>query len=324
MTTKEKVGEYLIAHGGMFDSGQELSEQLGISRSAIWKAVEGLRDDGLFIEARTNKGYRLSHNGQLSLAMLRKLLPSHEIHFHEDIDSTNHEAKALAAKGAPDGTLCISRRQSGGRGRLGRSFSSPHGGIYLSLVLRPHTSAEGALLTTSAAAVATALAIEESCHLHCQIKWVNDLYYQEKKVAGILTEGVFDLESGQLSAVVSGIGINFCTQERDFPPEIRQKAGSLFSGPSQVPDGVDQNLLVANLVRNFCSFSDHLEERAFLSEYRKRNLLQGRHVYLFQAGKPVGQGVVSGIDDNARLCVRMADGSLQILGTGEVSVRPVL
>ena len=324
MTTKERVGEYLNAHGGAFVSGQELSAQLGISRSAIWKAVEGLRDDGLFIEARTNKGYRLSHNGQLSLAMLRKLLPEHEILFHDDIDSTNREAKALAAQGAPDGTICISRHQSGGRGRLGRSFSSPHGGIYLSLVLRPKVSGEGALLTTSASAVATALAIEECCHLHCQIKWVNDLYYRDKKVVGILTEGVLDLESGQLSAVVPGIGINFCTQEQDFPPEIRDKAGSLYSGPSQVPDGIDQNQLVAALVRHLCHFCAHLEDRSFLPEYRERNMLQDRHVYLFRSGVMVGQGLVTGLDDDARLCVRASDGTLQKIGTGEVSVRPVL
>ncbi len=322
MSTREKVGDYLNAHDGEFVSGEELSAKLGISRSAVWKAVEGLRDDGLSIEAKTNKGYRICHDGQLSRVLLEKLLPGHAIHFHEMVESTNHEAKALVAGGASDGTLCIARRQSGGRGRMGRSFSSPHGGIYFSLVLRP--KAKNALLITSAAAVATALAIEQCCRLPIQIKWVNDLYYQGKKVTGILAEGVFDMEVGSLSAVVVGIGINFCTQMQDFPPEIRGRAGSLYAGPSQVPGGVDQNELVSTVVRRLCAYSAHLDDRSFIAEYRSRNMLLGRKVYLFQAGERTGEGIVAGIDDEGRLLLLQEDGSEKVLGTGEVSIRPSL
>lgn len=321
MTTKEKVWLALNKNAGNYVSGQDLSEKLGISRSAIWKAIESLRDDGITVDARTNRGYALIPNGQILAKVLEKLLPGQEIHCHETIDSTNREAKELAAAGAPDGTLSISEKQTGGRGRLGRSFSSPRGGIYLSLVLRPQVHPESSLLITSAAAVATAEAISEVCGIDCGIKWVNDLYYQGRKVVGILTEGVVDVETGRLSAVVPGIGINFCTQKHDFPVAIRETAGSLFSGPSQVPQGVDQNVLAAVLVRRLCHYSRNLESRVFLPAYRKRNILLGREVNLIRSDAVWGTGVVEDIDDDARLIVRMPDGKTTAVGTGEVTVR---
>lgn len=320
-TTRELVGGYLRAHVGAFVSGQELSDSLGVSRSAVWKAVEALRDDGLTIEARTNRGYRLIEDGQLSPSELKQLLPECDVHFHEAIDSTNREAKALAAALCPEGTLCIARKQEGGRGRLGRSFSSPHGGIYLSLVLRPQAKTEAALMITAASAVATALAIEETTGIHCGIKWVNDLYKDGRKVTGILTEGVMDMDSGRLSAVVVGIGINFCTQKSDFPEEIQQTAGSLYAGPSQVPSGVSQNELVARLVRHLLEFSRKLPQAVFLPEYRARNMLMGQEVVTIRGGRVQGRGVVTGIDDQARLLLRHSDGSEEVVGTGEVSVR---
>lgn len=321
MSTKEKVLGFLMEKEGAFVSGAALSKELSISRSAVWKAVESLRDDGYSIHARTNNGYCLSSEGKLSLKRLSLLMPEREIHFHETIDSTNREAKELVSSGCPDGTLVISRRQTGGRGRLGRSFSSPHGGIYLSLVLRPEGRAEDALLLTSAAAVAAAEAIEETCRLHVMIKWVNDLYLQNRKVTGILSEGVLDMESGTLSAVVVGIGINFCTQSGDFPADIRSVAGSLFAGPSAVPEEADPNALVASLVCRLVSSAHALPSRPFLEAYRKRNMLLGKEVSLFRAGKETEGGTVLGIDDDARLVIRKQDGGELHVGSGEVTVR---
>jgi len=322
MSTREKVLDCLRRKEGSYISGGELSRRLGVSRSAIWKAVENLRDDGYAIEARTNNGYRFgTGDGRISLCRLKDFLPSSDIEVWEEVDSTNRVAKQRAVDGCPDGTLVVARRQSSGRGRLGRSFSSPHGGIYLSLVLRPHGDIENALLVTSAAAVATAMAIEETTSFRCGIKWVNDLYWQGKKVVGILAEGVMDMENGSLSAVVVGIGINFCTQQQDFPPEFRSVAGSLYAGPSQVPDGVDQNDLVASLVRHLMDFSHDLAGRKFLDAYRSRSIVVGKEISVFRGGKETANGMVVGVDDNARLLVRKGDGSLLVLGTGEISIR---
>jgi len=322
MSTQEQVLAYLQGRSGIYVSGEELSRKLGISRSAVWKAVEKLRDDGYSIMAKTNKGYRYSEtDGQLSSIRLSELLPSSEVEVFEETESTNRLAKERAAAGCPDGTLVVARKQSGGRGRLGRSFSSPHGGIYFSLVLRPHWVVDDALLVTSAAAVATSEAIEETTGFSCGIKWVNDLYYQGKKVVGILTEGVLDMENGALSAVVVGIGINFCTQQQDFPPELRFVAGSLYGGPSQVPSGVDQNRLVAGIVNRLLEYSASLSDRAFLEAYRRRCFIIGKEVTVYQGGKQTGEGTVCGIDDDARLLVKGRDGGMSVLGTGEISIR---
>lgn len=322
MRTQERVVEYLRKKEGQFVSGEQLSRNLGVSRSAIWKAVEKLRDDGYVIQAKTHNGYRFDdRDGRLSGTKLSGLLPNLSVTVLEEVDSTNRLAKEKAASGCPDGTLIVARRQTGGRGRLGRPFSSPHGGIYLSLVLRPRWEMADALLVTSAAAVATAQAIQEETGLSCGIKWVNDLYYQNKKVVGILTEGVMDMENGRLSAVVVGIGINFCTQQQDFPPEFRSIAGSLYAGPSQVPDGVDQNRLVASLASRLLASSHHLSGRAFLEEYRKRCIVIGKDVSVFQGGMLTDQGTATGVDENAHLVLRRGDGSSLVLGTGEISIR---
>ena len=321
MTTKQRVEEILEEKNGSYISGEELSKAIGVSRAAIWKAVESLRDEGLPVGGRTRQGYRMEfENGQLNLHSLQRLLPSCEIHFFDRVDSTNHVAKELAMDGARSGTLVIARTQEGGRGRLGRFFSSPHGGIYLTLVIRPTGGSGDALLLTSAAAVSTALAIQEVCDLHCDIKWVNDLLFQGKKVTGILTEGVIDVESGILSSLVVGIGINFCTQSQDFPPEVRSIAGSLYGGPSQVPQDVDQNRLVSCLVKSLLSYADTISEKAFLDEYRRRCVVLGKRIRVIE--RDVSTEVLAlSIDDDAHLVVRYDDGHERTLSTGEISIR---
>lgn len=322
MSTKEKVWRLLSENEQRYLSGEAISEKLSVSRSAVWKAVEKLRDEGLMITATTNRGYKLITKDQLSRSELEKHLPGCDIHFFDEIGSTNSYAKTLIGKGAGQGCVVVSRRQSAGRGRLGRTFLSPAGGIYLSVVLQPDVPALSALPVTCAVAVAAAQAIEKVCGIEVSIKWVNDLFYRERKIAGILTEGVVDVENMRLTALVCGIGLNFSTRISEFPAELQPVAGSLYDGPTSVPDGSDQSLLVATLVRYLYKYSDSLPDTSFLDYYRRHHLLTGRRVKILSSGNELDRGVVEGVDDRAQLLLRRPDGTLVRISTGEVSVRP--
>lgn len=153
------------------------------------------------------------------------------IYLYDSLESSNLTAKQLALTGAPHGTLVLTSHQQAGRGRMGRVFESPAGkGVYLSLLLRPDLSAADAQTVTIGAAVAVARAVKALCGLELSIKWVNDLYYQGRKVCGILTEAGTDIESGQLEWLVVGIGLNLTTSPADWPEELARTAGSLYPG----------------------------------------------------------------------------------------------
>ena len=151
------------------------------------------------------------------------------IYLYDKLESSNRTAKTLALEGAPHGTMVLTSQQTAGRGRLGRRFESPAGkGIYLSLVLRPGLPMTEAQAVTVSAAVAVCRAVKRLCGLDLGIKWVNDLYYNGKKVCGILTEAGADIESGQLEWLVVGIGLNLTSRPEDWPEELRPIAGSLY------------------------------------------------------------------------------------------------
>jgi BirA family biotin operon repressor/biotin-[acetyl-CoA-carboxylase] ligase len=321
MNTAQKVLAYLHGHTDTYVSGQLLAENLSVSRSAVWKAIEHLRDEGHVIDAVTNRGYRLvSASDFLDRERLGALLPDLDLRLFDTIDSTNRFAKQLAAEGASHGTLVVSSAQSQGRGRLGRSFSSPKGGLYQSMVLRPRCKTEDALLITSAAAVAVARAVEEVCGIGLQVKWVNDLFLGGRKVCGILTEGVIDVESGSLSSLVVGIGVNVSTPSEAFDPSLRHLVASLYDGPATVPPSFDANLLSATIAKQLLRSCDLLPDRSFLDEYRRRSLVLGNRITVLRQGR--GRPALAvGIDDDARLVVRYPDGSEEVLGSGEISIR---
>ncbi len=320
MNTSLAVLSYLSRHQDQYVSGQQLASEFGVSRSAIWKAIESLRDEGHIIDAVTNRGYSLIQQELLlDRAKLEALLPQVPIHLFDTIDSTNRYAKQLVSEGCPAPTLVLAHSQSGGRGRLGRSFSSPKGGIYFSLVLSPPSSVLLASLITCAAAVATARAIEEVCGISCGIKWVNDLFLGGRKVSGILTEGVLNVESATLSSVVVGIGINFSTPQQAYPAVLRPIVTSLYDTSSQVPEGVDASSLVALLVTTLIGFSETLTERNFLPEYRSRSIVLGKEIVI-RSQKKQHKALAIAIDDEAHLVVETEDGERQILSSGEVSI----
>lgn len=248
---------------------------------------------------------------------LNDSLPTCEIKLYDTVTSTNTLAKQLAEQGAKEGTVIIADSQTAGKGRLGRKFSSPSGtGLYISIILRPKFSAEQALSITTAAAVATANAIETVTDKKAMIKWVNDIYVDGCKVCGILTEGSTDFKTGKLNYAVLGIGVNVSTPNGGFPEEIKEIAGALYK--TDAP-GNTRNSLAAEILNNFFAYYEHLTERTFLSEYKARSLLNGVKI-TFALGDEKYAGIVEGIDDECALVVRLSNGRTQTFSAGEISV----
>ena len=322
MTTKEQLFTLLEARQGSFVSGEELAGSLNLSRAAVCKAIKQLRQEGFPIEAVTNRGYRLSGECDiLSAQGVKKYLNREfQLTVSPSVTSTNTVLRALAEQGAPESTVVMANAQTGGRGRRGRSFYSPADtGIYLSLLLRPVNADPRQTVTlTAAAAVALCQAMEAVSSAKPQIKWVNDIFLNGKKISGILTEAAFGLESGVPEYVVVGVGINAYAPEEGFPPELTGIAGALWDKPT--PDG--KNRLAAAFLNRFRALYEAGEPSAFLEDYRRRSLVVGKDITVI-AGDTETPARAVGIDDSCRLLVRYESGKTAALSYGEVRVRAV-
>ena len=320
--TKENVLQVLRDHPDVFVSGASVAEQLHISRTAIWKAIRQLKADGYEIEAVTNQGYRLlSGSDVLSAEGICRHLkhPDIRLQVFPVLSSTNTVLKSMAAEDAPAGTAILAVEQTGGRGRLGRSFfSPPAGGLYLSLLLRPDLSPADAPRLTSCAAVAVAEAVEELSGRETGIKWVNDVYMGRKKICGILTEAGMDLETGRVSYVVVGIGINLHTPENGFPEEIRNIAGAAFDGLS-VPDL--RNRLAALVLDRLWDYAEDPLSDVLFEAYKNRSFIPGKKITVLSPGKEPVPAEALCLNRDYSLQVRFPDGSEKKLSSGEVSIR---
>lgn len=321
--TKEKLLELFESNKGIYFSGEEIAGKLGVSRAAVWKAVNNLRNDGYAIDAVTNKGYCLSEKSDiLSPQGIQKYLNSEyadmELTVLQTVDSTNKWIREKADHGFPEGYTAISNEQTSGRGRYGREFFSPPGtGIYLSILLRPSNySAQQAVRLTTMAAVAVCEAIEEISDETAQIKWVNDIYVKGKKICGILTEASFGLESGMLEYAVVGIGINLYTPQNGFPEELSSIAGALFDHSKDDA----KNHLAAAFLNYFMKYYTAQSPTDYVEKYRNRNLAIGKQI-TFINGNKTRNAYVCGIDDECRLIVRYENGELDHLAYGEIKIR---
>ena len=319
MSTREKVLSALLEADNAV-SGEWMARKLGISRNSVWKAIGQLREEGYSIEATTNRGYRLTAgNDVISEAGIRRSLNAQvfgsSIEVHREIDSTNNRAKALAAQGAPHGTLVCAIAQTGGRGRFGRVFHSPEGsGIYISFVLRPKMPAERAVMLTSMTAVAVARAIEQLADVQVQIKWVNDLFISGRKTCGILCEAGMDFESGQLEYAVAGIGVN--VGKMTFPEELADIATSVGNACGRE---ISKNQLIARICDNMEALYDQLDDGGFMEEYRARSNVIGKRITVLRGGERFSARVLD-IDDQGGLVVETQDG-IETVRSGEISIR---
>ena len=320
--TKDRVLDFLWSHADESISGEELAARLDLSRTAVWKAVDQLRNEGYLIESAPRRGYRLlSKSDVLSEAGIRKYLncPELRLRCFAEIGSTNTALKELANRGEAAGLALVAGRQTAGRGRMGRSFFSPEdSGVYLSLLLRPSLPASEATAITACAAVAVAETLEELSGRKAEIKWVNDLLMAGKKVCGILTEASLDCENGQLSYAVVGIGVNALEPEGGFPEELRDIAGAVF--PERSLPELRCRLAAGILDRLwlYCG-GDGLQD--CFAGYHDRSLVLGREVELLSPGKDPEPALVLDLERDYSLRVRLADGEERKVLSGEVRVR---
>ena len=323
MTLKEQILNELEINRGKSISGTALAEKLYVSRGAIWKAVESLRNDGYEINAVTNKGYMLSENSNiLSKAGITPYLNDKtkntvKLDIRKTVTSTNTVLKEIANKGERQGYVLISEQQTAGKGRLGRSFYSPNDtGIYMSVLLRPKMTIEDSLLITTSAAVAVSRAIESLSQKKAKIKWVNDVFVDGRKVCGILTESSLDFESGRLEYAVVGIGVNISKPKDSFPDEIKNTAGGFL-------DNVKGNVrcrLIAEILNEFTAQMENLSSKHYLDEYKSRSFVIGKNITVVKPNENIKAKAVD-IDDKARLVVEYEDKSVEHLLSGEVSIR---
>lgn len=322
MGVKENLLALLNEKNGEYISGETAASSLGVSRTAIWKAIKTLQTQGYQIDAVTNKGYCLAKNTDVitseSVAFYTKNKDV-RIEVVPTIDSTNNAVKKRASEGEEQGLILIAKEQSLGKGRLGRSFYSPSDcGIYMSFLLKPTISATDAQLITTAAAVAVAKAIETVCGQYAQIKWVNDLFINNKKICGILTEASFNMENGALDWAVLGIGINAYAPPQGYPSELAQIVGSVL----QTPQKDFRSKLAAYIIDEFMQLYKTLASKAYLEEYRSRSLVIGKRINIVKNNTHT-PALATGIDDNCHLLVQYDDGTNDVLSTGEISIRLV-
>lgn len=315
MDTKSQVLQILNENEGKFVSGEMMANALDVSRMAISKAVSSLLDQGHMIEAVKHKGYRLDgKNDILSQESLDIFLDGSGIkgYYLPETVSTNMDAKRMAGEGIKPPFLVCTSKQSGGRGRLGRSFESPRGGVYFSLVLSGDEIASPSLLTISAA-WAISDVMERLTGIETSIKWVNDVYIHDKKAVGILTEGIVNMEEGGISQVVVGCGINLKTKSEEFSPSIRDIVTSFYpTGESKV-----QRVEVISECAKAIIKAQKID---FLEEYRKKCFVTDKDIYVIRMNERKCAHALR-IDKDGHLVVKYGDGSIEALSSGEVSIR---
>lgn len=252
-------------------------------------------------------------------------LPGHpwldSIHVFEEVESTNTLLKGMGRQGAPAGTVLIADRQTGGRGRLGRTFHSPGGvGIYFSVLLRPNCPADQLMHLTCAVAVAMCDAVEVTAGIRPQVKWINDLVLGKKKLGGILTELTFDSVTRNVDFAVVGVGINCLQKREDFDPSIQDIATSLQMASGKY---IDRNLLAAEMIRAMhrLSLVLHTEKDTLMDRYKADCMTLGKEIQVIR-GDAIRSATAVDLDDAGALIVRYRDdGSIAPVSSGEVSVR---
>ena len=322
MSVKDEVLKELENNKGDYISGGQLADNLGVSRNSVWKAIKALEKSGYEINAIPNKGYCLAEkNDILSSYSIKQHLknPHLDISVFSSVTSTNTILKEMAEQGAKESTVIIAEEQTAGRGRTGKQFYSPKGtGIYISILLRPDIPAEESLFLTTSAAVATARAIEDVSDKRALIKWVNDIYLEDKKTCGILTEGAFNVETGKLDYAIVGIGINVCIPDGGFPDDIKDIATAIFD--KQTDSINKRSILIANLLDYFMEYYKDFKSKSYVKEYIERSMIIGKTITVIEGSKTSIAKAID-IDKNCRLKVQFEDGTTKWLSSGEVSTK---
>lgn len=322
---REEILERLRQEAGAFVSGGQLCNDLGVTRTTIWKQIDALRSLGYHIEAQPRLGYRLIQAPDRLYPWeidrhLRTQRMGRTVEYHAEIGSTNDRAKALALSGCAEGTLVVGECQMQGRGRRGRGWISPFGaGIFASLVLRPPMAPREAPKMTLLSALAVKDALRAHLGVEAGIKWPNDLEMNDRKVCGILVE--MGAEMDAVGYVVVGIGINVNLNVAELPAQLQGSVGSL---QAEVGGPVDRAALLGAVLNEFEIGYDRVLAHGFgdvIEATRRSSTTLGRLVRVLAADGE-WEGTAVDIDDDGTLVVRTLEGEVRHVHSGEVSIRP--
>jgi BirA family biotin operon repressor/biotin-[acetyl-CoA-carboxylase] ligase len=323
MSSRARIVATLHAAGD-FVSGKNLASELGVSRTAVWKQIAALEQQGFVIERARGRGYRLAATpgglteGEIASTLLTEWL-GRSLICKALTGSTNSDVSALGRAGAPEGTVVVTDAQTAGRGRLGRSWVSRPGlNLYMSILLRPRIVPAAAPQLALVAGLAVAEAFEEE-GAAASIKWPNDVLLGGRKACGILTE--LEAEADRVDFVVVGIGVNLNSVDDDFPPELRTRATSLRLARGRE---VERARFAAQLLSRFEQCYSRFREHGFgalASEWERRSALVGRELTIDGAGEVVS-GEYAGIDPEGALLLRDrgANGNLRRVLAGDVTI----
>lgn len=321
---KDEVIKYLEANIGKLISGGELSKNLNVSRTAIWKAINALKDEGYNIESKKNEGYILNTNNNiLSKEIIKKNTTAKifgkEIDILKTVDSTNNYLKLKAQDKADEGLVAIAEQQTDGKGRKGKSFFSPAGSsIYMSVLLKPKIKISNINLITIIAAISVVEAIYNTTEIQTSIKWVNDVMYNNKKLCGILTEASIEGESGDINYIVLGIGIN--VKKINFPDDIKNVATSLGNITSI---DYNRNELIGQLLNQLENNYNKLfsnNQCELINSYRNYLSMLGNEINVILSDSTYRAKALD-IDENAHLIIQLPSGEITKINCGEISIK---
>lgn len=316
LTTKEKVLARLKAAEEIL-SGEALAQELGVSRTAIWKAIKELEKKGYQIQHLAN-GYRYQPSDILDAKEIQEHInQAVDVTVLETSDSTMKDAQLAVMEGKKSPLLIVADMQKAPRGRFNRPFfAAKQQGIYMSLLLEPKEQLRELPQYTILMAVAVAEAIDELLGVESQIKWVNDIYLNHKKVVGILSEAMTDVETNSLKYIIIGMGINFSIPQENYPEELREKATSLFSDGKAT---TTRNQLIINIWNRF--FDLLAEQTTYLDSYRKKSFVLGKKI-TFKRKDQLYLGTAVAITDIGELVVDLGDEKVT-LSSGEISLSSI-
>ena len=323
MKNEEVIIEILKENKGEFVSGEIIGDILHISRNAIWKTIKKLEEKGYKIEKEKGKGYRLSNDVDIiSSVGIKKYLNNKdiEIKIFDEIDSTNEYLKNNRNMDLNEFCIVCAKSQSLGKGRLGRSFYSPNNsGLYFSFLLKPKFDIKNSLFITMLASVCVCRAIKRVFpQVEPSIKWVNDVYVNDKKVCGILTEAQYNIELNMFDYIIVGIGVNVYKPENGFPDNIKNIATYLSN--EQVYDG--KNMLVAIIINEFTYLYKNFDKwkDEIVKEYKEHSFVIGKDIEIIKGDIKKNARVID-IDNNCNLIVEFENGVKDIIQSGEISVK---
>lgn len=319
MATKEKLLVLLERSRGAYISGENIAQSLNISRTAVWKSIKQLKDDGYEIDSITNKGYALSFNNDIlsQVGICKHINPEYPLYFevHRTISSTNEVMREHTDM--PEGYVIAAGAQTEGKGRFGRSFFSPtETGVYFSMLLKPNIAANEVVRITTTAAVAVCRAIRSVSGQSPKIKWVNDIYLDGKKICGILTQASFSIEENKAEYVIVGIGLNVYRPADGFPEEIKNLAGALADSFQ----GDLKNRIVAEICNELFNLYKHEKYHTIAAEYKSHSFLIGKNVAVVTSRGETPAKVLD-IDENCNLVVEYENGKTEVISSGEISIK---